>query len=138
MLSLVYVSSAVAEFTKADLVALLQQSRENNERLGITGLLLYKDGNFIQLLEGPEDAVRDLIRTVSADPRHRGIIRLLEEQAERRFPDWSLGFKDLNDPEIRELPGYSEFMNEPLDSHQFQSEPTRALRLLEIFRQNMR
>lgn len=139
MLSLVYVSSAVAEFSKDDLVALLHQSRANNERLGITGLLLYKDGNFIQMLEGPEEAVRSLFRTVSADPRHDGVIRLLEQQvAEQRFPDWSMGFRDLGDPALRELPGYSEFLNEPLDANRFQADPNRAVRLLEIFRQNMR
>jgi hypothetical protein len=62
----------------------------------------------------------------------------LESQSERRFPDWSMGFRDLSDPAIRDLPGYSEFMNEPLDSDRFQSEPSRAVRLLEVFRRSIR
>jgi len=138
MLSLVYVSSATVPFSTADLVTLLQHTRENNERLGVTGLLLYKDGNFIQVLEGPDETVRKLFQTISADPRHGGVIRLIEEHGERRFPDWSMGFRNLDDAEIRDLSGYSEFMNEPLDSRQFQSDPSRAIKLLEVFRRSVR
>ena len=137
MLSIVYVSSSVGMLSKDELVELLVRSREKNERLGITGMLLYKDGNFIQILEGPEEPVRELYRTIEADPRHRGIIRLLELHTERRFPDWSMGFRDLNDPEIRDVPGYSEFLNEPLDSDRFKSDPSRSIRLLEVFHRNM-
>ena len=138
MLSLVYISSAKGEFSAADLVALLEQSRENNARLGITGMLLYKDGNFMQVLEGPDDVVRQLVKTIAADDRHHGIIQLLEWQIEQRqFPDWTMGFKDLNDPALRENPGYSEFMNQPLDSPMFRTEPSKARKLLEVFRRNM-
>ncbi len=62
MLSLIYVSSSTRAFSDADLVALLEQSQEKNARLDITGMLLYKDGNFMQVLEGPDDAVRQLFR----------------------------------------------------------------------------
>jgi len=55
--SLVYVSSAVTFFSSAELVTLLEKSRANNTRLGISGLLLYKDGNTMQLLEGERDIV---------------------------------------------------------------------------------
>jgi hypothetical protein len=137
MLSLVYVSTVKGGFSAADLVALLEQSREKNARLGITGMLLYKDGNFMQVLEGPDDVVRQLVKTIYADDRHHGVIQLLEWQIEQRqFPDWTMGFKDLNDPALRENPGYSEFMNQPLDSQIFRTEPSKARKLLEIFRRN--
>ena len=138
VLSLVYISSSKGEFSDTDLVALLKKSREKNTRLGITGMLLYKSGNVMQVLEGPDDAVRKLIKTINADDRHHGVITLLERQIEQReFPDWTMGFKNLNDPELRESSGYSEFMNEPLDSRIFQAEPSKALKLLEIFRRNV-
>jgi hypothetical protein len=135
MLSLVYCSSATNAFSEADLVALLSQSRENNARLDITGMLLYKDGNFIQVLEGPDDAVRQLFNTISADYRHRGVIKLLERPVEERhFADWSMAFRNLTDPGLRDIPGYSEFLNEPLDSPAFRTDPNHARRLLELFR----
>ena len=138
MLSLVYVSTVKGGFSPADLVALLEQSREKNARLGITGMLLYKDGNIMQVLEGPDDVVRQLVKTIYADDRHHGVIQLLERQIEQRqFPDWTMGFKDLNDPALRENPGYSEFMNQPLDSQMFRTEPSKARKLLEVFRRNM-
>lgn len=138
MLSLVYISSSVSEFSEADLVALLKQSREKNARLDVTGLLLYRDGNFMQVLEGPDDAVRKLFETILADSRHRGVIKLLERQVKRRqFADWAMAFRNLNDPALRAIPGYSEFLNEPLNSEGFRTKPPRALRLLDIFRQNV-
>ncbi|HYP06006.1 MAG TPA: BLUF domain-containing protein [Bryobacteraceae bacterium] len=138
MLSLTYVSSATREFTESELVNLLSRSRENNERHGLTGMLLYKDGSFIQVLEGPDEAVRQLFDIISADDRHRGVIRLLERQIEQReFPEWRMAFQNLNDPALRDLPGYSEFMNEHLDSDAFRKNSGRAHRLLEVFRRNM-
>lgn len=139
MLSVIYISSAKSDFSDADLAALLKQSREKNARLDITGMLLYKNGNIIQVLEGPDDAVHQLIKTIQADDRQHGVIQLLERQIEQRqFPDWTMGFKNLNDPALLEIPGYSEFMNEPLDSPMFQTEPSKARKLLEMFRRNMR
>jgi hypothetical protein len=138
MLSLVYVSSAAAEFSESDLVALLKQSGEKNARMGITGLLLYKDGNFMQVLEGPDDAVRQLFETILADSRHRGVIRLLERQIEQRqFANWAMAFRNLSDPALREIPEYSEFLNEPLNSESFRTKTSQALRLLDIFRRNL-
>ena len=52
MYQLIYLSSATEMFTKEKLLALLEQSRPNNARLGITGILLYSNGNFMQTLEG--------------------------------------------------------------------------------------
>ncbi len=93
----------------------------------------------MQLLEGPGDAVRKKFQSIEADDRHRGVIKLLEQQIElRQFSDWTMAFRNLNDPALREIDGYSDFLNEPLDSETFRKDPTKALRLVEIFRRNMR
>jgi hypothetical protein len=68
MLSLVYASSAKQLFSEEDLTALLQQSRDNNTRLGLSGLLLYKDGNFMQVLERPDDGLTVALRQDSERP----------------------------------------------------------------------
>jgi hypothetical protein len=136
--SLVYVSSAVKLFSSAELVALLEKSRANNTRLGISGLLLYKDGNTMQLLEGERDTVLALYERIAADPRHRGLIRLLEGPIEtRQFAEWSMAFHDLSAPEARAVPGYSEFLNTPLTGSEFSANPTRCQKLLATFKRAM-
>jgi hypothetical protein len=111
-------------------VSLLDQSREKNTRLGITGLLLYKDGAFMQVLEGEDLCVENLYSTIEKDPRHRACTLLRWEVIkERCFPAWSMGFKDLQNVEIQRTPGYSPFMNEPLTSTNFQADPSRAQNL---------
>lgn len=138
MLSLVYVSSSTTLLTDEDLVEILKRSQEKNKRLDITGMLLYRDGNIIQVLEGPEQAVRDLFSVIQQDPRHRGVIVLLEREiAAREFPDWTMAFRNLNDPDIHNVPGYSEYMNQPLDRESLMTDPNRAQRLLELFRHHL-
>ncbi|HTE06515.1 MAG TPA: BLUF domain-containing protein [Planctomycetota bacterium] len=139
MYDLAYASSAVGTFTPAQLVELLQISRDNNERLGITGMLLYKDGNFMQVLEGEESSVKALYAKIALDPRHRGVLQLLQShETERQFPDWSMGFRDLSGAAAHDIPGYSEFLNEPLTAPAFASVPGRCRKLLALFRQSMR
>ena len=135
MLSLVYVSFASRPFSDADLAELLKKAREKNTRLKITGMLLYKSGIFIQALEGPDDVVRELFKTISADDRHEGASCLQEKQIEKRqFPDWKMAFQVLDDPSLMRMEGYSDFMDE---LEEFRSDPSRAARLLEVFRNSM-
>lgn len=135
MYCLVYVSSAAAGLNQADLLALLSRSRDNNLRLGITGMLLYKDGSFLQLLEGERPAVRKLFEVIKADPRHHGAIVLLEQDTKSRaFEDWSMGFRNLSDDSVHSTPGYSWYMNTPLVAESFKQDPSAALRLLSLFK----
>jgi hypothetical protein len=135
----VYVSSAIKPFSQTELLDLLAQSRDNNTSLGITGMLLYKDGNFMQVLEGEEETVQALIAKIAHDPRHRGMIILLRGPLEeRQFPDWSMGFHDLNSAEVLSMPGYNEFLNTPLTGEEFSADPTRCQKLLLMFKKNMR
>jgi hypothetical protein len=135
MFFLVYVSMAQEKMSKEDLLDILAQSREANAKAGITGMLLYKDGNFMQALEGEETAVRALYARICRDPRHRGILTLVEGERENRcFGDWSMGFQDLSSPEARATPGYSEFMNIPLTAEGFSKDPGQCERLLWAFK----
>jgi hypothetical protein len=131
----VYVSSAVEIFSSQDLDHLLAKSRANNRERDITGMLLYSDGNFMQFLEGPEPEVLKLMEIVKADPRHRGLMVLLEEdQPERQFAHWSMGFKKFKDGERFEIPGHSDFLNLPMTSEQFLLNPSRSVQLLLSFK----
>lgn len=110
MLLLAYASSSAYDFTDGDLITLLMNSRANNRRAGITGLLLHDKGRFIQILEGESDVVRDRYTRIAADPRHRDISILLEQDGpDRKFPKWTMGYKALNDPLVQSIPGFNTF-----------------------------
>jgi hypothetical protein len=135
----VYVSSAVQIPTQEELSALLETSRRNNAQAGITGLLLYKDGNYMQFLEGPKDQVCALLETIKADRRHRGIIVLMQhEHVAREFSEWSMGFKALGKNEPPDIRGYNDFLDLPLTSERFLLNPSRCLKLLLSFRKSIR
>ena len=135
--SLIYVSSAARVFSESELLDLLNRSREKNHRLNITGMLLYKDGNFMQALEGEQEQVRELYGKICGDPRHHGTLVLIQGPEERRqFPDWSMGFVDLN-ARAPAIPGVNRFLENGLRATRFSSHPNRARQLLASFRNYM-
>lgn len=139
MIQLVYVSSAVRFMNDEELTELLRISRENNARLDITGLLLYKDGNFIQALEGPEEVVLPLYDKICRDRRHTGVMTLVKEPIKTRlFPEWSMGFQNVNQMEAAELPGFNAFLTESFTPENFRQNPSRVTVLLTTFKKMMR
>jgi hypothetical protein len=134
----VYSSVATKPFTESELLELLTRSREANSKLGLSGMLLYKNGDFLQVLEGPEEVVRTMIRKIRLDPRHNCMLKLLEgDYAERQFPYWHMGFRNLDTAEAKNTPGYTEFLNTPL-SVGLAADPTVCQRLLHLFKERER
>lgn len=139
LFQLVYVSSALVPFSRSQLTALLEKSRGNNAKIGISGLLLYHDGNFMQLLEGDESVVRTTHARIVGDPRHTGCITLVQKAvATRTFPDWTMGFRDLASADVLEMDGYNEFLNSSARGQPLPADPNRALILLQLFREKIR
>jgi hypothetical protein len=139
MYFMTYVSSATTQFSNDELVDLLDISRRNNELSNITGMLLYKEGNFLQVLEGEKSAVKALFEKVSRDPRHKGVLVLLEGEIDQRdFPDWSMGFKNLTALELDDVKGYNEFLNLSFQDEELISNPSKSQKLLLSFKKNMR
>lgn len=92
----VYESTASDSLTDADLQEILRVARSNNADLDVTGLLIHARGHFLQVLEGPDGAVRDLYATIQEDPRHSNIELLLSTSvAERTFPEWKMALDNL-------------------------------------------
>jgi hypothetical protein len=110
IIQLVYVSSAVREFSEKELSDMLIQARLRNAASAITGVLIYAGGNFMQVLEGPRMEVKQTLVRIRRDPRHTGLMVLLEiEIADRYFPQWSMGFECIRDKdEIAQIPGYQD------------------------------
>jgi hypothetical protein len=102
---LCYASTATRELTRADLLEILSYARQHNAEKGITGLLLFQGGHFLQVLEGEADQVRDLFKHISKDERHEQVTLLFEELvSQSQYPDWSMGFQALDGTEWMEFP----------------------------------
>ena len=137
MFYLIYVSHATADLKSSDLHDILNKARQDNANLGITGLLLYKNKRFMQLIEGQEDVARGLYQKISQDPRHRDLVVLQEDtEPERQFPGWSMAFRNLNDsdnalPDSDKLESAEiEFADDALERHS-----NRATQLLHLFKE---
>jgi hypothetical protein len=101
---LLYHSRATTWPTEADLQHLLVHAREWNAKAGITGLLLYRDGRYVQLLEGPENEVRALYARICRDPRHTQVVTVSQGLAPaRRFPDWRMARGNVAHPAVARL-----------------------------------
>ena len=139
MISLIYASSAPRLIRHEDLIAILKKAREKNERLGITGMLLYKNGNFLQVLEGPEKEVQEVFDTIMQDTRHNKVLLILKRTISKRdFSEWQMGFVNLNNPNLKDMPGYSRFLHESLDAEKFTQNPSFAHEFLLAFREGIR
>lgn len=97
LVRLMYASRAAAALTDGDLAAILKASRAHNPAEGITGLLCFTDGVFVQVLEGGRNAVNARYKRIVEDPRHRDVVLLAyEEITERGFAGWTMGQVNLH------------------------------------------
>ena len=120
-----------------DLAELLAQARANNERKAITGMLLYKDGRFIQLLEGHEEQVQASFDRIRKDDRHTAVELLWLRYAQYRdFPDWTMGFINADEVDPDTLTGYSPFLERDLRYEKFIQNSTEVHEMLQAFKEN--
>jgi Sensors of blue-light using FAD len=137
MFNLVFSSQAYRTMSHYDLFLLLTQSRKNNQRLNITGVLLYNCDRFIQLIEGEKDVVLQLFSKIKTDIRHKDITLVLAHDIkERRFLDWSMGFSEADEVEKYNIPGYSRFLENDFDISPLYMDANNALHPLLDFKQN--
>jgi hypothetical protein len=128
--SLVYMSSASESFDDDALAAVLEHARTRNTDEGLTGLLVHRAGRFMQLLEGPYDAVIATYARIVDDPRHQEVRLLVEESIHtRRFPEWSMAYDRESDGAA--LPeGFSAFLEDGDQS----ADTSKSRELLRWFR----
>ena len=91
---LVYISRASTELDDDELDRILAGAREENGGLDVTGMLLYHDKSFIQVLEGEQETVEKLFARIEKDRRHKETNVVLRTSVdERAFDGWSMGYK---------------------------------------------
>jgi hypothetical protein len=119
-----------------DLCGLLDQARKRNTALSITGMLLYKDQSFMQLIEGPAYSVKRLFNSIKKDPRHTRITLISEKESESRiFKEWSMGFVNLEGNDFQ-LDGFVDYFANPTSIEDLITQPADALELFTHFRMN--
>ena len=112
---------------------LLRKARQSNAAMGITGMLVYCEGNFFQVLEGDTEAVAAVFSRISADTSHAKVTEIIREPIARRtFGEWSMGFAALNRQEIDDAIGANDFFTEGLCIQRLDG--GRAKKLLAAFR----
>ena len=108
LVRLLYASRAVDTSAEA-IDAILSQSRQSNPLCGITGILCYGGGIFLQAIEGGRMAVSDLYGHIQRDARHKDVVLLhYEEISERRFGGWTMGQVNMSRINVSILLKYAE------------------------------
>lgn len=127
---IIYVSKTDQPWSDDDLDRLLFQSRQNNERLHITGMLLYDEQTFLQIIEGTANDIIGLYAKISQDSRHHDVVTIVEKSIRQRFfPDWSMGFQRISSDSG--LQGFNDFFQQQQCLSDI--EAGRALKILRAF-----
>jgi len=96
LIELIYTSLTAPGGEPVNIKDLLQVSQRNNKRTGVTGLLLFDGGRYIQILEGEAEAVETLFATIQKDPRHMMLELLHRGPVQgRSFSDWRMAYEEM-------------------------------------------
>ena len=134
LIHLIYMSTASEEYATPELEKILDSSARHNQPQAVTGMLLYTEGCFVQVLEGEAEAVDETYGRIQADPRHFGLIELVREAIPARsFDQWSMGFACVTGEEIRAHPSFAPFFKDGFDPASIGAHPGLALDVLKNF-----
>lgn len=134
LIHLIYNSAATYPFTEEDFSVMLRKARSKNASLDITGMLLYIEGCFFQVLEGPENVVIELAETVRQDPRHTRMTTIIQEPiAKRAFSEWTMGFTQMSLINLGDIEGLNDFFT--IGKVLTDIDSGRAKKLLTAFKQ---
>ena len=129
----IYASAARRRFETDELAELLHLARENNAKLGLTGMLLYAEGSFFQVLEGPAAVVDALFAKIDRDQRHDQVTQIIREPISRRYFDaWTMGFYKVSHEQLAGMSGVNDFFGK--DRAVVSVDAARAMKLLAAFR----
>jgi hypothetical protein len=134
LIQCIYASISTPSFQEGQIPQLLALARANNARLDISGMLLYIEESFFQVLEGPAETVDALYTKICSDSRHTRVTQIIREPIpERKFPAWSMGFSSLSLPDAGDLTGENDFFTHASCLQDLGS--GRAKKLLNAFRE---
>ena len=133
-IQLLYLSNAKPELKQAELDKILEVSRKNNPSRNITGLLVFANGVFIQVLEGPSSEVTNLFETICDDTRHQEVAMLGEYVGQERiFSKWSMGFLQSTFDELTRITDSPNMIGRDDVLSLLSNDETEAVRFLKKF-----
>jgi len=104
---IIYLSWATAPFSDQQLHDLLHEARSYNTQCGVTGIMLYGNGCFMQVLEGEQATVRALYEHIKQDDRHRDVTAFADKAiAQRAFGEWAMAFHHASPQQLAQVSGY--------------------------------
>jgi hypothetical protein len=104
---IIYLSWASAPLTDDQLQELLRVARRHNKQLNVTGIMVYGNERFMQVLEGEEATVRALYEHIKLDARHHHVIAYADKPiTHRAFAEWTMAFQAATPQEFEEMAGY--------------------------------
>ncbi|WP_309608789.1 BLUF domain-containing protein [Flavobacterium sp.] len=107
MFRVIYLSSATKLLSNDELSFLLRNAKIKNRKNNITGLLLYIDGDFLQVIEGEKKDVLNLFELIKIDERNRSIITVFSDDVDKRqFPNWLMGFSQLTYHDLQKIDSF--------------------------------
>ena len=107
MKNIVYVSTSIRLLSDEELIDILTVARQKNAEHNITGVLLYSEGTFLQVIEGDNENVDAIFANIKNDKRHKNIITLIDEAIpHKNFSEWAMGFTSVKPDKSEELLGY--------------------------------
>ena len=121
----VYCSRAAEGVDEVEVGRIVEAAQRCNLARGITGVLVFGNGVFFQLIEGPGTEIRKLMATLHCDPRHYDVVSLdwSEERRERLYPNWEMERVTADD--IRAV------LNDALESSENEENAAALTRILE-------
>ncbi len=135
MLRVTYLSRESNAFSARALVDLLEHCKLRNPAQGVTGMLMYAKGTFLQTLEGETSMVETLLGKIERDSRHREFKVIKRESATTRlYENWSMGFERLTEATLQEVPALRAFQLEDFNPEFLSIHPTIVENLLERHR----
>jgi hypothetical protein len=110
----IYTSKAKKKFSKRNLLDLLHDARVYNTLDNITGILMHREGCFLQVIEGESKVINNLVSRLKRDPRHNEFKIIFDSSVNNRFfSNWAMSCADFDKPELSLIPGIRTDLNDP-------------------------
>ncbi|MCL5130053.1 BLUF domain-containing protein [Algibacter sp. L4_22] len=112
MKTICYISHSVEHKSQEKLKTLYNKAKINNSKQGITGILIYKNQTFLQVLEGEKNTVNEVFERIKIDPRHQHVLKVVDTSIEQIiFQDYHFGFTIVDNKQaIKNLHNYLEWL----------------------------
>ena len=131
---LAYFSAATVNFKEKELEQLLINARRNNEKEEVTGVLLFIDHCFLQVLEGDKETVMARYKKIEKDKRHEDVVQIYENETEdRSFGEWSMGFETLSAADYAEKAGFTDISNNDFIDRLLNEDGNKIMKILRSF-----